>query len=56
MTKPKPTKKNINIPPERLVELQRANIIASTGASVRLSGSKVTNKQVEQILKSLNRI
>lgn len=46
----KPTKKNIGISPERLVELRRATLIASTGSSLRLSGSKVTNEQVEQIL------
>jgi len=39
--------KNISISPERLAELRRATLIASTGSSLRLSGSKVTNEQVE---------
>lgn len=56
MTKSKLQKKNVGISPERLAELRRATLIASTGSSLRLSGSKVTNEQVEQILKSLNRI
>ena len=56
MKKFKQIRKQFAISPERLAELQRATIIASTGSSLRLSGSKVTNEQVEQILKSLNRI
>ncbi len=50
MTKPKYTKKNLGISPERLAELRRATLIASTGSSLRLSGSKVTNEEVEQIM------
>jgi len=50
MTKFKPNKKNLGISPERLAELQRATLIASTGSSLRLSGSQVTNEQVEQIM------
>jgi hypothetical protein len=48
-------KRNISISPERLAELRRATLIASTGSSLRLSGSKVTNEQVEQILIGINR-
>ena len=48
-------KKNPGISPERLAELQRATLIASTGASVRLAGSKVTNEQVEQILNVISK-
>lgn len=38
-----------------LAELRRATLIASTGSSLRLSGSKVTNEQVEQILNKLSK-
>lgn len=55
MTKPKRTKKNFGISSERLTEFRRATLIASTGASLRLSGSKVTNEQVEQILDVLSK-
>jgi len=55
MTKPKHPKKNIGISPERLAELRRATLIASTGSSLRLSGSKVTNEQVEQILNAISK-
>jgi len=48
-------KKNLGISPERLAELQRATLITSTGASVRLAGSKVTNEQVEQILNAISK-
>ena len=44
------TKKNLIISPDRLAEFQCATLIASTGASVRLSGSKLSDKDVEQIL------
>ena len=47
MTKPKSTKKNIGTSPERLAELRRQVLIESTGSSLRLSGSKVTDEQVE---------
>lgn len=49
MIKPKP-KKNSGISLERLAEIRRKVLIESTGSSLRLSGSKVTNEQVEQIL------
>ena len=52
MTKPKNTKKNIGISQERLVELRRATLIASTGASTRLAGSTLSDEEVEQISKS----
>jgi len=55
MTKPKTNKKNIAISSERLTELRRATLIASTGSSLRLSGSKVTNEQVEQILNKISK-
>ena len=50
MTKHKYTKKNIGISPERLAELRRATLIASAGASTRLEGSKLSDKDVERIL------
>jgi hypothetical protein len=50
-TQSKQNKKNLSISPERLIELRRKTLIESTGSSLRLSGSKVTNEQVEQILK-----
>ncbi len=37
---------------ERLAELQRAAFVASTGASTRLAGSKLSDEQVAQISKS----
>ena len=49
MIKTKITKKNTGISPERLAELCCATIIASTGSSLRLSGSKINDEQVEQI-------
>lgn len=52
MKKLKLTKK-IAISAERLAELRRATLISSTGASVRLSGSKVTDKEVEQIVNTV---
>ena len=55
MTKPKNLEKNIGISPERLAELKRATLIASTDASVRLAGSKVTNEEVEQILNAISK-
>lgn len=50
MTKFKQIKKNVGISSERLAELRRVTLIASTSSSLRLSGSKVTNRQVEQII------
>jgi hypothetical protein len=55
MKKSEHTKKNLDISPERLAELRRATLIASTGSSLRLSGSKVTNKEVEQILNAISK-
>ena len=55
MTKPKHMKKSIGTSPDRLTELRRATFIASTGVSVRLAGSKVTNEEVEQIIKAISR-
>ena len=49
MTKPKHTKKNTGISPERLAELRRATLIASAGASTRLEGSRLSDKEVEQV-------
>ena len=46
---PNHVKKNPGIYPERLAELQRATFIASTGSSLRFSGSKVINEQVTSI-------
>ncbi|MDP3645833.1 MAG: hypothetical protein Q8R25_01985 [bacterium] len=43
-----------DISPERLAELQRATLIASAGASVRLAGSKVTDKEVGQVLNTVS--
>jgi hypothetical protein len=54
MTKTK-LKKNIGISLERLAELRRVTLITSTGSSLRLSGSKVTDEQVEQILNSISK-
>ncbi|MEJ0002353.1 MAG: hypothetical protein WDN09_04295 [bacterium] len=55
MTKPKQVKNHAGISLERLAELRHATLIASTGSSLRLSGSKVTNKQVEQILNAISK-
>ncbi len=49
MTKLKRSKKNVAISPERLAELRRATLIASTGASTRLEGSKLSDKEVERM-------
>lgn len=53
MTKSKRTKKNIGISPERLVELRRATLIASTGSSLRLAGSKLSDKEVNQVVNTV---
>ena len=50
MIKGKQTKKQLGISPERLAEMGRRVLIESTSSSLRLSGSKITNEQVEQIL------
>ncbi|KKP42411.1 MAG: hypothetical protein UR31_C0015G0011 [Parcubacteria group bacterium GW2011_GWA2_33_14] len=49
MTKSKTLKKNLSISPERLAELRRATLIASTGASTRLEGSRLSDKEVEKV-------
>ncbi|HLD82112.1 MAG TPA: hypothetical protein VJA22_02840 [Patescibacteria group bacterium] len=49
MTKSKLIKKNRSISPERLVEVQRATLVASAGSSTRLEGSKLSDKQVEEV-------
>lgn len=55
MIKSKIIKKNLGISPERLAELCRATLIASTVSSLHLSGSKVTNEQVEQIINEISK-
>jgi len=55
MIKLKLIKKNLGISPGRLAELRRATLITSTGSSLRLSGSKVTNDQVEQIMNAISK-
>ena len=49
MRNPKQTKKNLGITPQRLAELRRATLIASAGASTRLEGSKLSDKEVERV-------
>lgn len=49
MKKVKQAEKNIGISSERLAELRRATLIASAGASTRLEGSKLSDKEVGQI-------
>ena len=39
-------------PKDRLAELRRATLVASTGASTRLAGSKLSDKDVELISRS----
>lgn len=51
----KQIKKHRSVSPQRLEEFRRAALIASAGASVRLSGSKVTDKEVEQILSAISK-
>ena len=46
-------KKNLGISPERLAELRRTTLIASTGASTRLAGSKLSNKEVERVINTV---
>ena len=47
MTKLK--KKQSGISPARLEGLRRATLIASTGASTRLEGSKLSDREVERV-------
>lgn len=49
MTKTKNIKKKIGISPECLAELRRATLIASAGASTRLEGSRLSDKEVERM-------
>jgi Fic family protein len=42
-----------NLSPERLVQLERVATIESVGSSTRIEGSKLTDKQVEQLLSGL---
>lgn len=53
MVKSKFIKKQLSISSERLAEIRCKVLIESTGSSLRLSGSKVTNEQVEQILNTM---
>jgi len=53
MSKTNRIKKNLGISLERLAELHRRTLIESTGSSLRLSGSKVINEQVERILNAM---
>jgi len=53
MTKPKAAKKNMSISLERLAELRRATLIASAGASTRLEGSKLSDKEVGRVLNTV---
>ncbi len=53
MKKSKHIKKNLGISPERLAELHRATLIASAGASTRLAGSKLSDKEVEQVVNTV---
>lgn len=46
----KSNKKAKGISQKRLSELRRATIIASAGASTRLAGSKLSNKEVEKVI------
>ena len=55
MKKSKQIKLHSGISSERLTELKRATFIASTGSSLRLSGSKVTDEQVEQIMNAISK-
>jgi hypothetical protein len=50
MTKPKITRKNLGISTQRLAELRRTTLIASTGSSLRLSGSRLSDKEVVQVV------
>lgn len=53
MKKPKTIKKNAGISPQRLAELRRATLVASTGASTRLAGSKLSDKKVERVFNTV---
>lgn len=49
MSKINQIKKNLGISPEHLAELRRATLIASAGASTRLEGSKLSDREVERV-------
>jgi hypothetical protein len=49
MTKLKRTKMNIVVSPERLADLRRGTLIASAGTTARFVGSKLSDKEVEQV-------
>jgi len=53
MAKSKRTKKNLGISSERLAGLQRVTLIASTGASTRLAGSKLSDKEVKRVVNTV---
>ncbi len=55
MTKSNQTKKHFDISPERLAELRRTTLITSTGAPTRLAGSKLSNKEVGQVVNTVFR-
>ena len=40
---------------ERMAEIRRRTIIASAGASTRLAGSKMTDKQVEELMHQMGK-
>jgi hypothetical protein len=42
--------KKDSISRERLAQLRHATFMASTGASTRLAGSKLSDKEVEQVV------
>lgn len=45
-------KSHSDVPAKRLAELQYTTLVASTGASTRLAGSKLSDEEVEKINKS----
>ena len=49
MAKPKTIKKQTGVSLEQLAELRRTTLIASAGASTRMEGSKLSDKEVEQV-------
>ncbi len=52
MNKIKDNKKH-RISTEHLAGLRRKTLIESTGASIRLAGSKVSDKEVEQVVNTV---
>lgn len=50
MSKNKHNNSGFHLISEKLTELRRTTLIASTAASTRLAGSKLTNAQVEKIM------